>query len=1117
MSVDAALSGLKDFQRATMETVYRRLFVDGQKSMLVADEVGLGKTIVAKGLIAMAIRERRRTGENKPFKVTYVCSNQLIADENVGKLNVFPDVNIANTIVRRIAFLAYAPQENDNPYTKTLILNTLTPETSFRISRGLGNQCERAVIYSLLCTEPQMKAHSNGLACLLRGPVKQKIGVFRSAMEKHRHRQLRDGVAEDFLTSIRGMQFNPKDASNAYKFLGLPENRKHSVYEVTHGIAKRLRANNEGLHRHACNQVSRVLRGALIKACLKYVDADLFILDEFQRFRNLIDTESKEEEAEIARHIFDKPRARILLLSATPFKAFTGDIDLLSDDDHFRDFRRVLGFLTQGDAEILNKYEIHRRALYHQLLSLQKGSLNLNSEHREHIEQILRAVICRTERQIVTTDSDAMIRDKWREDPIAFDMCDVRNYIATDQIADAMSLAYKDKQRAIGKPVEYCKSAPHPLSYLDGYALKKLLKEVRRNKGVRMALKKNSDAWLDLRRINRYALNIGTSCGHARLSRLVEESIGTAGAKLLWVPPSLPYYELAGPFKDAAGFSKVLVFSSWVMVPRMIATLLSYEAERLTVGNRATREAHESQVRKYFPPRNKPNYKRHPVPLLTLRAEKKDAEKKDLAMAKSMSNFCCLYPSVTLTAAYDPIRKLKQTTSVEETRQALTARIDGMIKNAGLSQYEHSNGSSDRWYWAAPALLDNADPAHRRRISDWLNDNKFWDESCAFGGPCDDFDKGGKRHHVDMFREAFCNPNLFKLGRIPHDLPDVLADMALGSPSVVALRALLRLFPSKQGRVTKEHLRGAFEIADEFLNLFNKPESICAVRLSTQSNDYDYWRQVLRYCGDGCLQAVMDEYCHLTKGQKASMSATIKHVVSTANITSASINVDSLQTFLKGRPQKMRCHYAVDFGNQKLETEKGQKRATSIRENFNSPFRPFVLATTSIGQEGLDFHQYCRKIMHWNLPSNPIDLEQREGRINRFKGLVIRQEIARKYGTKVLVGDGDNDIWERLFAVADQEQRVRCGKCELVPYWCIDIDGAKIERIIPMYPFSRDRDKLDIILKTLAVYRLAFGQPRQVELIEHLLAKDFTPEEIESIRSNLLIDLSPIKYQKKLG
>src|ERR1022692_4422271 len=202
----------------------------------------------------------------------------------------------------------------------------------------------------------------------------------------------------------------------------------------------------------------------------------------------------------------------------------------------------------------------------------------------------------------------------------------------------------------------------------------------------------------------------------------------------------------------------------------------------------------------------------------------------------------------------------------------------------------------------------------------------------------------------------------------------------------------------------------------------------------------------------------------------------------------------------------------LDFGNQKLETEQGQERATSIRENFNSPFRPFVLATTSIGQEGLDFHQYCRKVVHWNLPGNPIDLEQREGRINRYKGLVIRQEIARKYSSKLPGGGGYGDVWDTLFEIADQEERAKYGKCELVPYWHVDTNGIKIDRIIPMYPFSRDQGKWGTILTTLAIYRLAFGQPRQVELIEHLLEKQFAPEEIEAIRKNLMINLSPISY-----
>lgn len=50
--VKRSLASLKDFQRATVNVVYDNLFKNGQQRMLVADEVGLGKTIVAKGVIA---------------------------------------------------------------------------------------------------------------------------------------------------------------------------------------------------------------------------------------------------------------------------------------------------------------------------------------------------------------------------------------------------------------------------------------------------------------------------------------------------------------------------------------------------------------------------------------------------------------------------------------------------------------------------------------------------------------------------------------------------------------------------------------------------------------------------------------------------------------------------------------------------------------------------------------------------------------------------------------------------------------------------------------------------------------------------------------------------------
>ena len=42
-------------------------------------------------------------------------------------------------------------------------------------------------------------------------------------------------------------------------------------------------------------------------------------------------------------------------------------------------------------------------------------------------------------------------------------------------------------------------------------------------------------------------------------------------------------------------------------------------------------------------------------------------------------------------------------------------------------------------------------------------------------------------------------------------------------------------------------------------------------------------------------------------------------------------------------------------------------------------------------------HSNCRRVVHWNLPGNPIDLEQREARINRYRGLVVRHHLASRY------------------------------------------------------------------------------------------------------------------------
>lgn len=208
----------------------------------------------------------------------------------------------------------------------------------------------------------------------------------------------------------------------------------------------------------------------------------------------------------------------------------------------------------------------------------------------------------------------------------------------------------------------------------------------------------------------------------------------------------------------------------------------------------------------------------------------------------------------------------------------------------------------------------------------------------------------------------------------------------------------------------------------------------------------------------------------------------------------------------------MRSHYAVDFGTQKISTAKGAGRMINIRQAFNSPFRPFVLASTSIGQEGLDFHLYCKKIFHWNLPANPIDFEQREGRIHRYQGLVIRLNLADKYKTAIQFTNDRSDLWREIFRIACEEKKDARFPCDLVPFWHTESKSdIKIERYVPLYPYSRDIEKYNNMIKILTFYRLTFGQPRQEELINALHGYGFKDEEIKKL-DELIINLTPIRF-----
>ena len=261
------------------------------------------------------------------------------------------------------------------------------------------------------------------------------------------------------------------------------------------------------------------------------------------------------------------------------------------------------------------------------------------------------------------------------------------------------------------------------------------------------------------------------------------------------------------------------------------------------------------------------------------------------------------------------------------------------------------------------------------------------------------------------------------------------------------------------------------------------------------------------------MQAVFDEYVHLlSNGLDKNNEDRIKIInnkfINSFEFRTASYDVDTLNAFKERMHNQeyeniyLRTHFAVSFTKGRSD-EKDTNRKKSVRDAFNMPFRPFVLASTSIGQEGLDFHNYCRRIVHWNLPSNPIDLEQREGRINRFECLAIRQNLAKRYHDFHF----KNDVWDEIFKKASLIEKIE-GCSDLIPYWGLTDgeDMIKIERIVPLYPFSRDEIRYERLIKILSLYRLTLGQARQEELIELIINK-FNVDENKI--KDLFINLSP--------
>ena len=133
---------LKDFQKATVKHIVDIFKSKNQRRVLLSDEVGLGKTIVSKGVIQAVgeLSDEYGIWDDNTYRVVYICSNANIVKQNTENLGIEDVMNIEESrlsmqhfiVAKKVKELIEAKKD------KPSILIPLTPGTSFNLQTSAG-------------------------------------------------------------------------------------------------------------------------------------------------------------------------------------------------------------------------------------------------------------------------------------------------------------------------------------------------------------------------------------------------------------------------------------------------------------------------------------------------------------------------------------------------------------------------------------------------------------------------------------------------------------------------------------------------------------------------------------------------------------------------------------------------------------------------------------------------------------------------------------------------------------------------------------------------------------------------------------------------------------------
>lgn len=962
----------------------------GRRRFLVADEVGLGKTVVASELL------KTLSGEGqKRFTAYYITNSGKVSDQNAERLVEFLGAG-AKAALSKVDRLGLIPLETPS---KGLRLYPLAPITSFpslTAKPQTGKVGERAFIAKLL-----ERCYPGLVEALPTGFMQQRATTgWAGALNR----------AGDLIGDV------PRKFVDAYR----------SALVVEFGRDARKRIIRAAAETNRPLSVLARLRRPLAEACLLATPPDLIIFDEFQRYRELF-TPARDDR--LLRALLEGKTGRgpaMLLLSATPYQLFGETWEGTSGEQPHEQLFELIEFLggtparTEAEGLFRRFGAILRRIGETPEQPLDPALVGSARSLRDEIQTLLRPLMARTERHD-PADLNEFGTQRPEQELKAIDVQVFRHF--------ANPLPLKLRTAA----VPYWLSVPLPAQALGSrYKISaKILFKLQRMVPALTEAKLSvapKEGW-----------------GSAKLRTLMEVS-PVEDLALPWVPPSLKWWPLGGGWRDAPS-PKLLIFSRFRATPQSVASLTSLEVERRYVAKAGI------SYRQIW------------------------TRRKLQAKVTQAATLALFHPSKFLIEETDPLKGRHSTAVLA--RLTVKRQLAGALHKLGINTKPRRKVDASRRLpgWQVLASIEKTHKSFDDCQASWA-----WAEG-----------EDGILETLLEQRDAVEELEWIS----PRELDD-LTDMALGGPAVTVGRAWHRHYD-----------KALFEDGLWELTRF------CWQRLRNYLDTPVFWgrlgkgkptRVLQAAVVDGGFESVLDEHFWLARA-RVNPSGLIADLHEALGAASGWFTFKELPAGTGG--VRIRCHAAVPFGGTDTtedplaaEGEARPARTHELRRAFNAPFWPHVLATTSVGQEGLDFHTWCDRIAHWDLPWSPVDLEQREGRISRFAGLVVRRPLAQNVGAEALADTAklSGSPWCHLERLAEERHSTPKG---LSPWWLLK--GAAIQRYVFSLPQSRDVERFERLRRQRLLYRLALGQPNQEDLVDLLANGD---DERVAALAALTLDLS---------